>query len=341
MHAHMLDDYVQLGAHYDRSRRAVATVERAHDFIKTMMNAHEMGEVAFGPSTSALCAMLADTYGRCPRAGRDEIVIGEAGHEANIAPWVKLSDRGYRPRFWKVDPGTGESSLEELEFLVGPRTRLVAIHHVSNILGRIEELEAITRIAHAAGAKVVVDGVAYAPHRAMDVAAWGVDWYVFSTYKVYGPHMAVLFGRFDAFEELEGPNFYFVDGEDLTYKFELGGSNHESCAGLLGLREYLAFLAGVSPEGLNREALESAWGCMARLEQGPQARLLAFLAGHPDVRLIGPASSDEVRVPTVSAHRLARALDLDPDDGVVRISLVHYNDEQEVQRLIEFLNATL
>ena len=170
-------------------------------------------------------------------------------------------------------------------------TALVALPHVSNLLGEIVDLQAVTALAHAVGARVVADGVAYAPHRAIDVQAWDVDWYVYSTYKVYGPHMAVMYGKPDALAELTGPNHFFIPDDDLPYKFEPGGANHEGCAGLLGLGDYLKFLAGTArrprPATAPWSRRPSPGWRPGRIRSS--TRLLDYLNGRPDVRVIGPA----------------------------------------------------
>lgn len=424
---YMRATYVQLGADYDVSLASSAVVDEAHRWVTTFMNGHGRGRVALGASTSVLCAFLADAYARGSHGGRDEVIVCDAGHEANIGPWVKLADRGYRVRFWKIDPEGFTCRLDDLRDLLSQRTRLVAFHHVSNLLGEIMAVRAITDLAHAAGARVVVDGVAYAPHRAIDVAAWNVDWYAFSLYKTYGPHMAALFGTHEAFREIEGPNHFFVDPADAVYKFELGGICHEGCAGILGIRDYLQALA--KPEEMRetqdprdhrqtgcieqkgrgalgssdarepgdacgssdtlepgdacgssaalepndaaaaaeRGAVVAAFARMRALEEPLQAQLLAYLAGRSDLRVIGPPAADETRVPTISfvherkasreivlaanrqglgiryghfyAHRLCSALGLYPEDGVVRVSLVHYNTREELDRLIAFFES--
>lgn len=367
---YMLTTYVQVGADYETSLRATATVERARELVRVLMHSAGVGEVVLGPSTSALLAMLADCYGRVPDPSRNEIIVAESGHEANVGPWVRLADRGFRVVWWKVDPERQACPVEALEAMLGRKTRIVALPHVSNLLGRIDDIVTVTRMAHEAGARVVVDGVAYAPHRAMDVAEWEVDWYVCSHYKVYGPHMASLFGRHDAFAEIEGPNHFFVPKGNVPCKMELGGVLHEACAGLLGLAGYLAMLAGTDPSApFDRAAVHRAFETMTVCERPLQERLLSYLRGKPAVKLIGPAQPGPDRVPTVSfvdarkssreiavaanqrrlgiryghfyAHRLCTALGLEPDDGVVRASLVHYNTLDEVDRLIGFLETVL
>ncbi|MCW8984581.1 MAG: aminotransferase class V-fold PLP-dependent enzyme, partial [Thermoanaerobaculales bacterium] len=171
---YMMTSYVQLGAGYPLSDRATALVDEAHDFVRLMMNGTD-GEVILGPSTSALLQMLAGCYAKVLKPG-SEIVVAQTGHEANVGPWKMLDRLGFNLRWWEMDPASCTCPLPDLEALLTDRTALVAFPHVSNLLGEIVDIEAITSLAHEAGARVVVDGVAFAPHRAMDVAAWNADW---------------------------------------------------------------------------------------------------------------------------------------------------------------------
>jgi cysteine desulfurase family protein (TIGR01976 family) len=365
---YMLTSYVQLGAGYTLSHRATKLVDDAHDFVRSMMNGKD-GEVILGPSTSALLQMIAGCYLRVLKPG-SEIVVAQTGHEANVGPWKMLERHGFTLRWWEMDPADYTCPLSDLENLLSDRTALVAFPHVSNLLGEIVDVERITSLAHEAGARVVVDGVAYAPHRAIDVSAWNVDWYAYSTYKVYGPHMAALWGRRDALAELPGPNHFFVPDDDLPYKFEVGGANHEGCAGICGLRDYLAFIVGeTDPLALDRPAIERAFKIMTACELPLQARLIEYLRSRDDVRIVGPTEADDSRVGTISfvhdskssaeitaavdrsgigirhghmyAYHLCEAAGLDPEDGVVRTSLVHYNTMEEIERLIEVFDAVL
>jgi cysteine desulfurase family protein (TIGR01976 family) len=365
---YMLDSYVQVGAGYPLSQRAFALVGEAHDFVRLMMNGGD-GEVILGSSTSALLQMLAGCYARVLEPG-SEIVVAETGHEANVGPWKNLARLGFTLRWWKMDPTTFNCPLTELEKLLSDRTALVAFPHVSNLLGEIGDVEAITSLTHAAGARVVVDGVAYAPHRAMDVAAWDVDWYAYSTYKVYGPHMAALWARRDALAELPGPNHFFVAEDDLPYKFEVGGPSHEGCAGILGLRDYLASLVDLEDsQALDRPAIEKAFELMTACELPLQAKLIGYLGSRDDVRIVGPRDDGPSRVGTISfvheskssaeitrevdrsgigirhghmyAYHLCEATGLEPGDGVVRTSLVHYNTPEEIERLIRVFDSAL
>ena len=365
---YMLTGYVQVGAGYPLSEAATRVVDDAHELVRLLVNGSD-GEVILGPSTSQLLRMLAGCYSTVLGPG-DEVVVAEIGHEANVGPWKWLQRFGVELRWWRMDPATCESSLETLSGLLGERTALVAFPHVSNLLGGVLDVAEITRLVHEAGARVMVDGVAYAPHRAMDVASWGVDFYAYSTYKVYGPHMAALWASRDALAGLEGPNHFFVPAHEVPYKFELGGVCHEGCAGILGLGDYLAALAGLDdPGGLDRAAVERAFEVMTACELPLQERLVDWLLGRDDVRLVGPATGGRERVGTVSfvhrrkssreiteavdrsgiairhghmyAYHLCEALGLDPDDGVIRVSLVHYNTPEEIDRLIDVLDRAL
>jgi cysteine desulfurase family protein (TIGR01976 family) len=366
---YMLTSYVQLEAGYPESDAADAVVEGAHAFMDRFVDAEGLGRVILGPSCTRLVGTLAECCARAWEPG-DEVIVMESGHEANVGPWVRLAERGFTVKTWKIDPETMACPLETLAPLLTDRTRLVAMVHVSNLLGRINDVAAVTRLVHDAGARIIVDGVAYAPHRAIDVRSWGVDWYVWSTYKVYGPHMAAMFGRTEAFAELPTPNHFFIPRDDVVYAFEPGGVCHEGCAGLLGLQPYLSFLAGRAGDGAapaDRETITAAFETMTALELPLQERLVSWLRERPGFRIVGPDDGGRGRVGTISfvherhssreiveaaqarglgirnghmyAHRLCEALGIDLEDGVVRVSLVHYNTSDEIERLIEVLET--
>lgn len=356
IHGYLLNDYVQLGAGYEASKRATETVAEAHTFARALLNADGAGEVVLGASTSQLCQTLTDAYARTLRPG-DEFIVAEHGHEANIGPWTRLEDRGAIVKTWRIDREAQRAHLPDLASLLSDRTRVVAVPHVSNLLGEIEDVRSIADMAHTAGARVVIDGVAYAPHRSIDVQELGADFYAFSTYKVYGPHMAAMFGTHEAWAELPSPNHFFIPY--MPERFELGGVNHEGCAGLLGTRDYLEFLA---PGSRGRDTVVRAFDTMHALERPLLARLMDWLASQSILRVVGSVDTGDDRVPTVSfvhlqkssreiveavdragigirhgsmySVRLCEALGLEPMDGVVRVSVVHYNTLDEIDRLI-------
>lgn len=376
---YMIENYVQTGADYAASQRATENVRAAHELVKHFVNGggpegarvgQGTGEVIFGASSTDLCHRLANAYAEARAAGalgsRNEIIVGTYGHEANIGCWMKLAQRGFTVREWtcEVDAdGTPRPRIDTLKKLLNSNTLLVAFAQVSNILGEAYDVGAITKMCHAAGAKVMVDGVAYAPHHAPDVAAWGCDWYVYSAYKVFGPHMGAMFGRHDAFAPLTGPNHSFIARDYMPGKWEPGGSNHESCAMINALWPYVAFMAGAEEKGtMSHAAFKQAFARMAKLEDGLMRKVMGFLSERKDVRVLGPRAVDEKRVCIASfvkegassagiakalnargfgvrygnfySRRLCEQLGIDAADGVVRISMAHYNSEEEVDGVL-------
>jgi selenocysteine lyase/cysteine desulfurase len=270
-------------------------------------------------------------------------------------------------REWRLDRTSGRAELADLEALLGPRTRLVACTHASNILGTLMPIGAIAERAHAAGAQLCVDGVAYAPHRAIDVRALGADYYVFSLYKTYGPHHAVLYGRHDRLLAARNINHWFYGEERLPAKLEPGNPNYELAWGSTAIVDYLIGLGTGDGE---RARIEDAFARIAAHEEALSDRLLGFLKSRNGVRVVGETTADRtVRVPTISfvaddkraeaivtavdphgigirfgdfhSKRLIESLGLAPQGGVVRVSMVHYNTIEEVDRLCAVLDRLL
>ena len=366
----LLTSDVQLGASYEVSQTAGERVDRAVANLATFVNAATPDEIVFGPSTSMLIKILAWTLGRSLTVG-DEIIVCHANHEANIGPWVELEAEGIVIKRWSPDPQTLALDLTELEALHSSRTRLVAVNDISNVLGTINPIAAISEMAHRHGALVCVDGVAAAPHRAIDVRALDVDFYAFSCYKVFGPHAAVLYARKSLLDALPGINHYFI--KDGAYKLLPGNLNFELVWGTTGVLDYFRELVAHHFPGdraSDRQCITRAYDLFARHEQVLAARLLEFLCNRPSVRIIGERSADrQLRVGTISfvvdgmdsrevtlatdphrigirygdfyAKRLIEELGLAGQNGVVRVSMVHYNTLDEVDRLVEILDRCL
>lgn len=371
------DSYVQTGAGYPASSRADRVVELARHTAQTLMNGAGAGHTAFGSSATQLLHTLAQGLRPGWKEG-DEVVVSLTNHEANIAPWIVLEESGIKVRFWGVNPATGESSLEELSRLLGPRTRLVALCHASNLMGHAEDVKAAAALAHEAGALTVVDGVAHASHQAVDVQSIDADFYVFSFYKVFGPHCAALYGSKEAWSQVRGRNHYFVDSQDWPRKFELGCLPYESLAAIVGLGSYLNLAAGrtapeqephpAEAEPLTRAAVEEAFGEFKRMELGFLRPLLEFLNSRDDVRIIGRPHPGPHRHATVSfvhsrrpsdaiaaevnakglfirhghmyALRFCEAVNVAGEPGVVRVSALHTNTPEEALRLTDALKAS-
>lgn len=368
----LLTSDVQLGASYAISQLAGERVLQAREAIATLMNAADSREVVMGGSTSLLLRILSLCLSQGWRAG-DEVIVTNSDHEANVSPWMDLQQQGIVVKTWKLRPDSLELHLEDLESLLTSRTRLVAMTHASNILGTINPIQQVADRVHRQGAMLCVDGVGYAAHRAIDVQAWDVDFYVFSFYKTYGPHYAALYGKQDHLLNLPGINHYFITADEIPYKFQPGNVNYELSYAMLGLCDYLSQLAErhysqVSPT--LRGQIVQAFDLICHHEEQIGDRLLRYLQDQPKVRVIGfPDANPAQRVPTISfvvegmdsaaippqidphrigirygdfyAKRLVQDLGLASQNGVVRVSMVHYNTLEEVDRLIHHLDRIL
>jgi cysteine desulfurase family protein (TIGR01976 family) len=366
IHDYLLTTSVQTGASYVHSQRASARLAEARARVALFMGARRPEEIVFGPSTTALVQYLARAMAYQFKPG-DEVIVTRFDHESNIGAWLGLEPLGVTVKFWDIDKNSFEIDLGALERLLSPRTRLVAVTHVSNILGTIHPIAKIARLVHAHGAKIVVDGVAYAPHRAVDVTALDVDYYVFSFYKTYGPHFAALYGKYDDLLALDSLYHYFYGRDKVPGKLEPGNPNYELAWGAAGIVDYFDALGGSTGD---RAAIARAFAGVAAHEAALGERLLAYLRDRNDIRIIGRRDSDpQKRVPTIAfkavgrdsasivteidkasigirhgdfhSRRLIEGLDLASDNGVVRVSMVHYNTTEEVDRLIAGLERAL
>lgn len=368
---YMSENAVQLGATYELSARATVQVAEGHRAAERLVNAAP-GEVVLGASTTANLRLLARALR--PRFGAGaEIVVTNLDHESNIGPWRELEGEGVRVREWRFRPETGALHAEDLDGVLSPRTRLVCFTHCSNVSGTIHDAAAIVRRVHAAGALACVDGVAFAPHRLVDVKALDADFYAVSLYKTFGPHLGLLYGKRELFVRARSQNHFFFGEDELPYKLEPGGVPHELAASLPAIVEYLLDLESRLPgggEGAERERLARAFEAIAAHEAALVAPLLAFLRDRPGVRLVGEPGADPARrLPTVAfsvdgrdaaaiptaldaagvairyghfyARRAIEALGLLGRNGVVRASLAHYNTPAEVARLVEALERVL
>jgi cysteine desulfurase family protein (TIGR01976 family) len=363
---YLLTTSVQTGATYDLSQKATERVREARSKVARLINASRPEEVVLGPSTTVLARFLALAMANQFAPG-DEVILTTFDHESNIGPWLTLEERGVVIKFWSIDRETFEVDPAELDELMTERTKLVCVTHTSNILGTIMPIADIARRVHERGAKLCVDAVAYAPHRAVDVSGLDVDYYMFSFYKTYGPHFAVLYGKYDNLLELDGLYHYFYGRDKVPMKLEPGNINYELAWGCTGIVDYLDALGGGTGD---RAAIERAYSDIADHEEVIGERLLSYLRDRNDSRIIGLRSSDKAaRVPTISftvdgkdpqaivrkidhdrigirygdfhSRRLVEHLGLAETNGVIRASMVHYNTVEEVDRLIASLDRSL
>ena len=362
---YLINSNVQLGASYKISALAGDKLGKVKSQIAGLLNTADPKEVVIGPSSTMLLRILSLCISDQWEEG-DEVIVTNTDHEANVSCWTDLKEKGIKIKIWKVDPETLQLRIEDLEKLLSSHTRLVALTHCSNVLGTINPIKEIAKTVHEAGALICVDGVAYAPHRKVDVQDLDVDFYTFSWYKVYGPHLAVMYGNLDLLTKMKGINHYFFKPEDVPYKFQPGNFNFELTYSLRAFPEYLTQLYDVHFPHLNaseEEKYRKSFDLIAEYEEELATRLLNYLNSVKEIRIIGEKKADaELRVPTISfvhenlkspeivaeidkenigirfgdfyAKKLIQDLDLEKYGGVVRVSLVHYNTLEEVDKLI-------
>lgn len=372
IHDYLYNTNVQLGASYDVSELAEKRVIEAQKVMGELINAQYTEEVILGPSTTQLLHNLSKSLVQTFSPG-DEVIVTNCDHEANIGPWINMEKSGIVIKFWNVNPETLNLYLDDLNKLMTDKTRLVAFTHASNILGTINPVKEITKFVHDRKAMVCVDGVAYAPHRLVDVQDLDVDFYAFSFYKVYGPHYSLLYAKKKHLKKLPGINHFFIDNNEIPYKLQPGNVNYELSYGLLGVTDYIeaAFEHHFKEANLDiRSRASKVFELFEEQEEKIASPLIDFLNSKNSVQIIGKPTADKtLRVPTISfvtnkiksseiptlvekhkigirygdfyARRLIDDLGLSEKDGVVRVSLVHYNSEKEVEQLLNVLETIL
>ncbi|KAI1279096.1 aminotransferase class-V [Xylaria sp. FL0933] len=359
---------VQLGATYKTGTLATERYEAGFAAGARYINA-EAADIVFGASTTQL---LRNVSFALEFSEGDEIIVSSIDHEANIGPWVDLAARQKLVLKWwtpTLSPDNNNNNNtnsnpnpiltpSSLTPLLTSRTRLVSCTHASNVLGSIHPIAAIAaavRAGPAPEALLVVDGVSWAPHRPVDVRALDVDVYAFSWYKVYGPHIAMLYASRRAQGNMRSLGHFFKKGDTLEEKIGLAGASYELLHTLPTLTSHLPS----SP---------SAWGSRTAHEETLQSTLLSYLVSRPDITIYGDTTaSPDARVSTISfrfsgwssrdvvetveastkfgfrwghfySPRLVQELlGLGGDDGVVRVSLACYNTVDEVKGFIEAL----
>ena len=346
---------------YPTSTETDAMLDNARAVFADFFNATP-ADVSFGNNMTTLAFHLARGLARDWTAG-DEIVVTELDHHANVAPWRAIArERGLTVRSVRLDPRTFRHDPDSLASAIGPRTRLVAIGAASNALGTITDVAAVCDRARAVGALSFVDAVHYAPHALLDVQAIGCDFLACSSYKFYGPHAGVLYGRRDLVQALDIPRLDPAPA-DAPEKLETGTQNHEGIVGAAAAVSYIASIGGES--GSRRERLARAFGALHERGESLLSRLWEGLIAIDGVTVYGPPPGS-ARTPTVSftlrahttddvarhlvtcgvyasngdfyattvAERLGRGA-----DGFVRAGASCYTSEEEVDRLVEGVTA--
>jgi cysteine desulfurase family protein (TIGR01976 family) len=362
----MTSTKVQPYAEFDTSAIAGNNMNRATKLFAEMINAKE-DEIIIGSSTTMNMYVLSNAMKYLLKPG-DEVIVTNQDHEANIGAWRRLETYGAIIKEWRINTENAELEIKNLKLLLTKRTKIVAVTHCSNIVGSINDLKSIAKLVHEHNAYIVGDGVSYAPHGLPDVKYLDVDFYTFSLYKTYGPHLGLLYGKKKILEKLPNQNHEFLEGE-VPYTLNPGGPNHEELVSLIGIYEYFNNLYKHHyPEENNslRNKIEKINELISNHEEKIANPLLEYINSRNDIKLIGKKKiKDKNRAPTIAftvknksskniskklvengiatrndnfyAWRCLEALGINTDDGVVRTSMVHYNSHNDVDNLINVL----
>tara|TARA_Y100001970_G_scaffold294294_1_gene449970 strand:- start:41997 stop:43244 length:1248 start_codon:yes stop_codon:yes gene_type:complete len=362
----MISTKVQPYANYPMSKIAGDEMDKATELFAEMINAKN-NEIIIGGSTSSNLYVLSNALKYMIRPG-DEVIVTNQDHEANISPWRRLREVGANIKEWKINPITAELEINELEKIITDKTKIVAVTHCSNIVGTVNDLKKISDIAHKKNALVIGDGVSYAPHGFPNVKELGVDFYTFSLYKTFGPHLALLYGKENILKNLPNQNHEFLEG-DYPYTINPGGPNHEELVSLIGIYDYMnaLYIHHFNDENIStRQKINKINNLISLHEEEIANPILDYIFKREDLKLIGKNKiSNKNRAPTISftsknksskevsnilvsnkiatrndnfyAWRCLEALKINTEDGLVRLSLTHYNSSKDRENVINAL----
>ncbi len=375
----LLGRNANLGGYFASSKDADAVVEYARDAMADFLNAPSSDEVIFAQNMTTITLHLSRSLGRLLQPG-DEILLSQMDHDANVWPWVLLArDLGLEVRWLPFNTETFEFDLDVLDELLSERTRLVCVGGASNLTGTINDVKLICAKARAAGAMTYIDGVQSAPHIATDVQDIGCDFFVCSSYKFFGPHQGILWGRRDVLQQLP-PYKVRPAPDELPWCFETGTQSHEGFAGVAAAVDYFASIGETmaaekagkwSQFSGRRQHVHAAMDLLFDYEKLLAEHLIDGLRNIAGITVQGITAHDamERRVPTVSfthaevapqtiamalaeqnifvwnghnyAVEVAKALGIHESGGAVRVGPVHYNSIGEIDELLEALPAVL
>jgi cysteine desulfurase family protein (TIGR01976 family) len=356
------------GGVFTNSRESDAILHQAHQAAADLLNAPSADEIIFGANMTSLTFHLSRAFGRTLRPG-DEVLVTRLDHDANVRPWVLATrDAGTTARFVDIHPEDCTLDLDDLRRQLTPRVRLVAVTCASNVVGSVNDVRLITRLAHEAGALVFLDAVHYAPHRLMDVQDWGCDFLACSAYKFFGPHVGILWGKREHLLNL--PAYKLRPATDeLPGRWMTGTQNHEGLAGVAAAIDYLASIDSTAKtQDARRQRLARAFQIIEDHERILSERLLDGLASRPRFRVWGITRREHYgdRVPTIAitvadrtprqlaehlagreiyvwhgnmyAVELTERLGLEERGGLVRLGIAHYNTRDEIDRVLQALD---
>ncbi len=348
---------------YATSRRTDAVVAEARAAMADFFGG-DSDEVVFGPNMTTLTFAISRSIGRELGPG-DEILLTHLDHDANVSPWRALEERGVTIRFVDLNQDDCTLNMADLAQKISSRTRVVAVGYASNAVGTINDVKEIVRLAHKKGALAYIDAVHYAPHGLIDVRALDCDFLVCSSYKFFGPHMGILYGKREHLQRLQ-PYKLRANTNAVPCRWEWGTLNHECIAGITACVDYLADLGRQVDlsASTRRAALLAAYGAIQQYERGLAETLIGGLLAIPGLKFYGirDVAKLDRRCPTVAvrvaghtplelatklgdrgfftwdgnyyALNLSERLDVEKDGGFLRIGLAHYNTAEEVQRFL-------
>jgi cysteine desulfurase family protein (TIGR01976 family) len=366
-----ISDYLQgsnanTGGAYATSQHTDTMIAGARTAMADFL-ACDPDEVIFGANMTSLTFAISRSIGRELNAG-DEIVVTRLDHSANFSPWVALEERGVKIRIAEIHDQDCTLDMEDMARKITSRTKLVAVGYASNAVGTINNVREVVRLAHRVGAMAYVDAVHYAPHGPIDVRELDCDFLVCSSYKFFGPHMGVLYGKREHLRRLK-PYKVAANTNAIPFCWEWGTLNHECIAGITACVDYLADQGRRLDPSLSgrRAALLAAWKAIQTHERMLMESLISGLLPIPGLKLYGitdPERFDD-RCPTVAvrignhtplqlatelgergfftwdgnyyALNLTEHLGVEKDGGFLRIGLAHYNTADEVDRLLAAL----
>ena len=352
---------------YPAAQKGGSMMDESYRRLAEYLNV-DSTEVNFGPSTTQNTYVLAKAFREIFSEG-DEIIVTNQDHEANSGAWRRLEQVGITIREWSVDRDTGMLDINDLDALINDKTRLLAFPHCSNIVAHVNPVASICAKARDAGVTTVVDGVSYAGHGLPDVDALGADIYLFSLYKTYGPHQGLMVIREPTLDKLNNQSHFF-NADYPQKKLVPAGPDHAQIGAAAGITEYFDLVhAHHFPDGEVNAAKRGA--AVHDLFQEHEKQLLQpvldYLDARNNVRVLGPVDA-AVRAPTVAvevqgdaesiarsladhkvmcwsgnfyAYRLIDAMGLEPENGALRLSFVHYTTKKEVDQLLNALDSVL
>ncbi len=360
---HLLDINVQRGGRYEKSRDVDRMIATAREKVAVWLNAKDPSEVAFGMNATSFIRLVSLAIAQTIAPERNQFVITDLDHDANVATWLALKRYGAEFAWWKMRDD-GRLHVEDLLPLLSPKTKLVACTAVSHALGSLVDVAAVARAAHSVGTEMFLDCVHYGPHALIDVQAWDCDYLVCSGYKAFAPHMGFLWGKREKLLALPTFREEFIPDEP-PYKIEAGTFIFENVSGMSAAVDYFEALGrDLSPPSASqmpRDHIVTAMTAIRGYEQSLSRGLLDALArAGATVYGVNERTRADERVPTVCfnlphkhpaevvermaesgigirdghmyAPRLMGRLGLAMDRGAVRVSLVHYNTQEEIQR---------